>query len=309
MSSGIYGTDIKKKFSEMKRPLVLDGAMGTLLIERGVKPHGALWTTLANYENPELVKQIHKEYIRAGAEIITTNTFNSNPASLKLAGKDENETEKLTELALSIAKKAREEMQSEVIIAGCNAPAEDCYQRERTLSRNELLENHERHIDALWKNGADIIWNETHGHFDEIKIVCEICERENLPYVINFYFEEDLRLLSGEKLSDAVDFVLSEYPNAIIGFNCIAPKELRNFTSGKFVNKLWGFYLNCGSEDRTNGEMFCAISPEAYIGYIKEIIDENTVYVGSCCGSNPEHTEKIKEYLIERYKSKVDSEN
>ncbi len=274
-----------------------------------MKPYRELWTTLANVNSPELVKQIHKEYIAAGAEIITTNTFNSNPVSLELAGYSEKSSRELVSLAVNLAKLAREESGSRTIIAGCNAPAEDCYQAERTVSRTELEYNHKSHIESLWEAGADIIWNETHGHTDEIEIICEFCENNALPYAVNLYFDENLRLLSGEKLYDVVPFVSEHFPNAVIGFNCIAPNDFVKFVNSHFIEKPWGFYLNCGEEDKTNLEMTCAVSPDAYIEYVDKIIDSNTLYVGSCCGSNPLHTKKIKEYLIERFGNRIDSEN
>ena len=295
--------NIIELFEKLKRPLVLDGATGTLLIEKGIKPYRELWTTLANVEFPQLVEEVHSEYILNGAEIITTNTFNSNPVSLKLAGYKDKTTEELVETAVNIAKSAATKNNANVLIAGCNAPAEDCYQRERTVSKSELRDNHVKHIRALWNAGVDIIWNETHGHWDEIEIVCEYCETENLPYAINLYFEDDLKLLSGEPVAEAVEKISVNFPNAIIGFNCIAPSDFYDFVKSYFVEKQWGFYLNCGGEDKHNGEMVCAISPEMYVEYVSKIINQNTIYVGSCCGSNPEHTKAIKEFLIEKFNS------
>ena len=293
--------NIREIHKAKNRPLVLDGALGTLLIERGVKPYREMWTTLANLDYPELVSDIHKEYIEAGAEIITTNTFNSNPVSLELSGYREKTSAELVQIAVALARDARDKTNSGTIIAGCNAPAEDCYQRERKISRKALEENHREHIENLWNAGVDIIWNETHGHFDEIEIVCEICENNALPYAINLYFDGEFKLLSGEPLYDTVKFISKNFPNAIIGFNCIPPSNFAEFVKKHFVAEKWGFYLNCGEENKTHGEMICAISPEAYVEYVDKIINENTMYVGSCCGSNPRHTEKIKEYLLERF--------
>ncbi len=289
---------ILEKFSKLNRPLVLDGAMGTYLIEKGIKPYREMWVTLSNIDFPEIVKSVHKDYIFAGAEIITTNTFNSNPVSLELSHYIEKSSEELVQTAVTLAKQAREETDSDVIIAGCNAPAEDCYQHERTISKQKLEYNHHKHIELLWAAGVDIIWNETHGHWDEIEIVCEFCENNSLPYAINLYFEENMKILSGENLDEIVKRIIENYPNALIGFNCIAPSHFTEFIENNFVQKEWGFYLNCGEEGKHEGEIFCAISPDVYIEYVKKIINRNTAFIGSCCGSNPQHTKQIKEFLI-----------
>ena len=127
----------------INRPLILDGAMGSLLQQAGVPADKKAWMTFANSDYPETVLKIHKDYISAGADIITTNTFRTNPAALS-----EFSPEKQSELlmaAVNLAKEARDDLP--VFIAGSNAPAEDCYQKERTLSRKELKENHHKHID------------------------------------------------------------------------------------------------------------------------------------------------------------------
>jgi len=68
---------------KINRPLLLDGAMGSLLQQKGVKSEGELWTSVANLKIPELVFTIHDSYIKAGADIITTNTFRTNPLAVR----------------------------------------------------------------------------------------------------------------------------------------------------------------------------------------------------------------------------------
>ncbi len=119
---------------KVNRPLLLDGAMGSLLQQKGVKSEGELWTSLANIKNPDLVYNIHKSYIDAGADIITTNTFRTNPVAVNSQGKIK--FEKFVKASVQIAKDAAKD--HNVLIAGSNAPAEDCYQIERKISRKEL---------------------------------------------------------------------------------------------------------------------------------------------------------------------------
>jgi len=76
---------------------------------------------------------------------------------LELAGYSKHTTEQLVKIAINLAKEAREISGEETIIAGCNAPAEDCYQKERTVTAEKIRYNHQKHIETLWENGADII--------------------------------------------------------------------------------------------------------------------------------------------------------
>ena len=279
----------------IKRPLILDGAMGSLLQDKGVPVDNNLWMSLANITHPDAVLEIHKDYIKAGADIITTNTFRTNPAAVKPS--EAGSAEKLVVPAIEIAKQAVKGLP--VLIAGSNAPAEDCYQVERTLSNRELELNHKRHINLLFENGVHIILNETQSHFDEIKMISEYCDRNEIPYVMSVFFTDDLKILSGEKLSEVLEF-LKDSDALAVGFNCVMPS-----TMGKTKRKIklpqnWGLYLNCGDGSFTDSGIKCGVSPSAYIVEIKKYIKSAPAYIGACCGSSPKHIKSIKKLLDER---------
>ena len=273
----------------INRPLVLDGAMGSILQEKKLTSNKKVWSAAANDESKNEVVLLHKEYIKAGADIITTNTFRTNPYSLILSG--------ITDIvgsvskAVGLAKLARGK--SAVLIAGSNPPAEDCYQVERTISQKDLEWNHKVHIDALMESGCDFIMNETQSHFDEIKFISKYCGDNQIPFVMNFFFIDKPKLLSGENLTDAMEFVLKYHPLAI-GFNCITFEALENAVQRLKPDLNWGFYLNCGSGKLTDNKIKCAISPAEYTKKAKAYLKLQPSFIGSCCGSSPEHTKKIK---------------
>ena len=188
--------------TKLSKPLVLDGAMGSYLQQKGLLTDDVLWTTNLNHNNPDLIIQTHLEYIDAGADIITTNTFRTNPASLLKAGMT-NASEYVKE-SVDLAKQTV--IGKKVLIAGSNAPAEDCYQEIRKLSHYELEINHKNHIDLLIDNGVDFVLNETQSHFDELQIICDHCDRNNIPYVVSLYVLDSLRILSGESLDNILSF-------------------------------------------------------------------------------------------------------
>lgn len=283
--------------SSLKRPLILDGAMGSYLQMKGMNFSDSLWSTSANIENPKLVEGIHKEYIDAGAEIITTNTFRSNPAAINMSRSKHNSNDLVRE-SVKIAKTAISD--SGIVLAGCNAPAEDCYQNKRKLGSKELRSNHEKHIEFLYDAGVDVIWNETFSHKDEIEIVSDFCLYNNIPYTLNLFITTDLRILSGEEVINIIEYISDKNP-VCIGINCVSPETYNIFAQRYSMKTKWGFYLNCGGGSFTDISISTGVSPINYKSFVKHYLSDNPFFIGSCCGSTPEHTKKLKELILEVY--------
>jgi len=292
MSSNLLENNPFKIARLNSKPLILDGAMGSYLQQKGFATNDVLWTTNINHTNPDIIVQTHLEYIEAGADIITTNTFRTNPASLSKAGMSI--ASEYVKQAVELAKQAS--FGNNVLIAGSNAPAEDCYQTERTLSKNELEKNHKYHIDLLADSGVNFILNETQSHFDELRIICDHCDRNSIPFVISLYVLDTLKILSGESLESVLSF-LNDHDVLTVGLNCISPELFLKFIGSIELPKQWGFYLNCGSGQPTDKLINCGIQPDEYLETVKKSMLYKPSFIGSCCGSNPSHTQKIREYL------------
>ncbi len=199
--------------------------------------------------------------------------------------------------AISLACEAKENLP--VLIAGSNAPAEDCYQVQRTISKKQLELNHCYHIDSLIENGSHFILNETQGHFDEIKISQSIVKNMKF-HLYEFVFDENLCLLSGEKVTDVINFLIDKNVY-LIGFNCISDKILIKLINQISLPANWGFYLNCFSTNEKQTEV-CSISVAEYLVTVQEVIHFNPSFIGACCGSNPEFIKAIKGFLDGRIK-------
>lgn len=281
--------------NQIKRPLVLDGAIGSLLQQRNVQMHDILWSSYANIAAPNKVNEIHREYISAGADIITTNTFRTNPiaynqASLEISNSD------FVKISVGLAKEAVGENDN-IFVAGSNPPAEDSYQNYRNVTNNEIEVNHKNHIDMLWDNGVDFILNETQSHFDEIKIICEHCNKSKIPFIVSLFVTEEGRILSGELLNEVLKYI-ANFNQIAVGINCVCPIVFNKIVCGMETEMQWGFYLNCGSGNLTDTEIFEGVTPANYIDVIKMKFNREPFFIGSCCGSSPEHTKVVKEYLI-----------
>ncbi len=283
-------------FENLNRPLILDGANGSLIHKLGGKIDPVLWSSISCLTDFEIVLSVHKGYIESGAEIITTNTFRTNPAAVKQSGIKLNNGD-FVKKAVAITKTAIGD--SKILIAGSNSPAEDCYQKNRTISNNDLEFNHKKHIELLWENGVDFILNETQSHFDEIKIICEFCHSQRIPYVISLYFDKDLKLLSGESVFEVIDLIKYFSP-LFISVNCISATVFNELSIKLEEDLIHGFYLNNGSEN-DNGLLDEKYSCDEYLEIIKKYINKNTLMIGACCGSNFSHIRRIRKYFDELY--------
>ena len=286
--------NIIKYQSELNRPLILDGAIGSYLQMIEEHSHPVLWSSYLNVTKPELIIKLHKEYISAGAEIITTNTFRTNPAAFENVGLNITNSE-FVKGSVKLAKIAAGGNES-LFIAGSNPPAEDSYQIERKLSNKQIETNHKFHINMLWDSGCDFTLNETQSHFDEIKIICQHCSANSIPFVISLFITPDLRILSGEHVVDIIDYIRDFSPIAI-GINCVYPNIFEHFCNKISIDYRWGFYLNCGSGNYSDNDIYEGVSPNGYKEIVKDNISGKPFFIGSCCGSNPMHTKSIKDYI------------
>jgi len=277
------------------RPLLLDGAMGSFLQQKGIKFHPQLWMSYANLIHAEEVVNAHRAYINAGADIITTNTFRTNPISVSMSCLKIDNL-KFVQKSVGLAKEAIGD--KSVLIAGSNPPAEDCYKVERTISKKTLESNHAKHIEYLFNAGCNFILNETQSHMDEILFITKFCSKNSIPYVMSLFFTDELKLLSGESLFDVIAKV-EEFNPLAVGLNCILPKTFNKVFRHINREKPWGFYLNCGSGELTDDNITCGISPVSYAQQTRKYLKKNPVFIGSCCGSSPNHTKELKKLLDE----------
>lgn len=286
-------SDIENFKKTVNRPLILDGAVGSLLQQQGINDK-ELWTSRANITQKEKVINVHRMYAEAGADILTTNTFRTNPLAFENSGLDLSYTEFMKQ---SVNLAAEAVSGKNIFIAASNSPAEDCYHLERKLETSELRDNHHKHIEELWNTRkVDFILNETFGHLDEIKIVCEFCSHNEIPFVISLFSIDGKNILSGESIKETVDFVKSFSPLSI-SFNCVFPEVFTDIYSVLNFDFSNAFYLNCGSGKLEDEDIECGISPEEYSKTITRFVNDKTFFVGSCCGSTPEHIKILRKYF------------
>ncbi len=282
--------------------IVLDGAMGSELERRGVSTALPLWSAAALDAAPEMVERIHSEYLAAGAQVITTNTFRTNIRALAKAG-IAHRAQELTQRAVALARRALCSAPASALIAGSIAPVEDCYAPALVPSDAELLAEHTIQANNLATAGVDLLLIETQNTIREAVAALRAAHATGKPVWVSFTLNAENHLLSGEPLSEAVRAVLPWQPQAVL-VNCIpvaqvAPvvKQLRALVPAHIAI---GAYANAGRTDETGQwTMAGGVSPDDYAEAAREWRALGATIIGGCCGTTPEHIAALARQLSE----------
>lgn len=279
--------------------LLLDGAMGTELGRRGANIELPLWSARALDEAPALVEQIHAEYVRAGAQVITANTFRTNVRALAKAGMAHRARE-LTFRAVALARAAvaRAGGAGKVRVAGSIAPVEDCYSPALVPDQAELEREHAALARDLADAGVDLLLIETQNTIREACAAARAAQATGKPFWVSFTLDAQNNLLSGESLADAVRAVLPYRPAAVL-VNCVptaqvesAVRLLRAVTPPEIPI---GAYANAGRIDPDTGEwtMEGGDTPEGYAEAARRWRAAGATVIGGCCGTQPAHIQAL----------------
>jgi S-methylmethionine-dependent homocysteine/selenocysteine methylase len=275
------------------KTLLFDGATGTELNCRGVDTGLPLWSAnaLTTDAGLKVLRQIHLDYLNAGADIITTNTFRTNRRVL--AGKGHSAGE-LTKRAVATALEAVAEFGNPAQVAGSLASLEDCYRPDLVPTADECHAEHSERIQHLVEAGVDLLLIETMNSIQEAVIAAKIATGTGRPTWVSFVCDSEGLILSGESLAVAADRLLPLGVRAL-GVNCgpvhtLAKPlaELRAKCGPDFPLIAYG---NIGHADEEQGWINTdSVNPESYLQYAQTWPAQ---IVGGCCGSTPEHIRKL----------------
>ncbi|MCA8996019.1 MAG: homocysteine S-methyltransferase family protein [Planctomycetaceae bacterium] len=275
---------------------LLDGATGTELSRRGFDTSGPSWTVAAIRECPDLLEQIHRDYVEAGAELITANTFRTQARSLVSLGW-EHEAKELTSEAVEIARRAATDWS---FVAGSVSPLADCYSPKLTPAESDLEREHREHARNLASAGVDLILVETQITHREAVIAARAAAETGVPFAVSFVTYSNGNLLSGESLGPALREIAELCPAAFL-LNCIPAHEalatLRQHLH-RNPDVRWGAYANTGRRTATGSwESTHAENPAVYAGFAKDWRESGLTWIGGCCGTTPEHISSLSKVL------------
>lgn len=272
--------------------IVFDGGTGTYLYEKGVFINRCF--DELNLTNPELVSEVHRDYINAGADVIETNTYGANIFKLTPHGLND----KVYEINLRGAQIARKAAGDTVLVAGSVGPLGVQLEPLGKLGFDEAKDTFKEQIKGLIDGKVDLIILETFATVNEliqaIRAVKEL--DENIPIIAQVTINDDSTLLSGAPLSRFVE-KLADYKVDAIGINCsVGPKSmLEALETLKSITTIpISIQPNAGVPQNIGGRNIYMASPEYMAEYAKRFILKGAEIVGGCCGTNPTHIKAIR---------------
>lgn len=277
-------------------PLLLSGGLGTELQRRGVATPLPLWSTAALRDDPAAVAGLHADYVRAGADLVTANTFRTARATVAPHGLD---ARTLTRQAVALARQGIEEAAParEVFVAGSVAPVADCYRPDLVPDETTRRVEHGLHVGALVAARVDLVLIETMNTIREALAALGAARAGLMPAMVSFVVDDEARLLSGEPLADAIAAVLPHEPVAVL-VNCCAPASatLAMDVLARSCPLPFGAYANGrGRPDEANGWTFDGGHDDAtYLEHARGWLDAGARVLGGCCGTGPDTIRRLR---------------
>jgi methionine synthase I (cobalamin-dependent)/5,10-methylenetetrahydrofolate reductase len=276
------------------RVLVCDGAMGTMLYARGVFVNRSF--DALNLTSPDLVSEVHREYLRAGADVIETNTFGANRIKLGSFGL----ADKLHDINLAGARIARQVARDGAYVAGAIGPLSVRIEPWGRMGVDEAEACFREQAVALVEGGVDLMVLETFRDVNEIgAAIAAIRKTCDLPIVAQMTTEEDGNSLDGTPPEEFVP-ALERAGASVIGVNCsVGPAPMLETIEriARVSRKPLAAQPNAGRPREIEGRNIYLSSPEYLASYARRFVQHGVRLVGGCCGTTPEHIRQIRQVV------------
>jgi S-methylmethionine-dependent homocysteine/selenocysteine methylase len=287
-------------------PLLLDGATGTELARRGIDTGLPLWSAhaLAEARGRAVLEAIHADYARAGAALLTTNTFRTTPRALARAGREKDWT-LLNRRAVEIARAAGRGTPGAAgpLVAGSIAPLEDCYRPDLVPPQAVCRREHLLQADLLARLGVDLLLIETMNTTREACAAVAAARAVGIDALVSLCPGAPDTLLSGERLGDAIARLLDAGGGRVAGLllNCAGPDLLARALpalSMAAAGLPFGVYAHLGEPDPVTGwRLPVEHDTESYAAWSIGCAHLGARLLGGCCGTTPAHIEAIARRL------------
>lgn len=280
------------------KPILLDGAMGTMLFAAGLQPGESPeeWNVL----HPEKVREIHRAYVEAGSQVILTNTFGGSAIRLENHGL----AERVHELNEAAAKNARAEADAAdhiVVVGGSIGPTGQLLEPLGTLTKAAARQSFAAQASGLAAGGVEMFWIETMSDLEEVKsAIAGVRSVSDLPIAATMSFDSHGHTMMGVKPEQASQILHLEEIQ-FLGANCgtgsdelveaIKAYKATNPELPLIAKANAGIPVVVGTEVVYNG------SPEVMAEYAVTVWNEGARLIGGCCGSTPDHIKAMSEAL------------
>ena len=290
---------------------ILDGGMGQELLKRGVAGTEALWAANALINNPQVVQEIHEDYIQAGADVITTNTYSTTQARFERFNLMDRFVE-LNELACQLAQQARTKLaRPDVRIAGSLPPYYGSYRPDRARSFEELLPLYEKQAKILAPH-IDLFLCETMSTAAEALAAATAAANTGKPVWVAWTLEDEGadHLRSGETIEQAADALSHLNIDAFLA-NCCAPESITAAMpklstigaqpAGGYANGFVAIPSDWVIDQSVDGlGSRTDLDPAAYADHAAKWITAGATIIGGCCEVGPEHIVRLREMVDAR---------
>jgi methionine synthase I (cobalamin-dependent)/5,10-methylenetetrahydrofolate reductase len=278
-------------------PIICDGAMGTMLYSLGVPSNHCF--DESNLSQPHLVRQVHEAYIRAGAEIIETNTYGAN--RFKLATYDlSDKVKKINTRGAKLARESREISGQPVFVAGAVGPLGKPLKPVGLIDALEARSIFREQIEALLEGGVDLLILETMRDLEEMRQALiaarEVCD---LPIVAQMTFEEDGRTQVGNT-PEEVAVGLEQMGADVIGSNCsTGPQRMARVIAEMAAHTRLPLSAqpNAGWPEMVGGRIVYVSTPDYMANFAQRMAAGGARILGGCCGTTPSHIKALAEAL------------
>ncbi|MFQ6604453.1 MAG: homocysteine S-methyltransferase family protein [Fidelibacterota bacterium] len=277
-----------------KQVIVADGAWGTMLQSDGLVAGSC--PEMVALDQPEMLLDIARRYVAAGAEMIETNTFGASPLKLANYGR-EADTEKINQAAASLLKKNLPET---VLVSGSCGPTGKLLQPYGTLDPDDAFQGFLRQVTGLAAGGVDLICVETMMDLTEAVLAVQAGRQCDMTVIATMTFTSGpngYHTMMGQSVEECIS-VLTKEGVAAVGTNCgFGIKDMV-----KLVDEISAvstipvmIQANAGTPKMRQGEIHFPESPEEYGAYIPTLLERKVRIIGGCCGTTPEYIARIRQ--------------
>lgn len=287
-----------KNWLSAGKPILLDGAMGTMLMEAGLEPGDAPeeW----NISHPERIQEIHRAYIQAGSQIFLTNSFGGTSFRLGMHGLDE-QVFALNAAAGNIARQVADEADRELLVAGSIGPSGQLFAPMGKLTFDTAVEAFREQAAGLAEGGVDLFWIETMSDLDEVRAaVAGIREVSDLPITATMSFDTHGHTMMGVSPAQAAS-ELQKLDLAALGANCGTGSdeliEVIKIMKAQAPESNLIAKANAGIPQVKDNAVVYNGSPDLMADYAKTVYQVGAQLIGGCCGNTPAHIQAMGDAL------------
>ena len=290
-----------------KETRILDGGMGQELLARGMKPNGTLWSANAilNSDYHKLLEDTHKDFVKAGSEVIVTNTFTTRRKRLR-DNNVEDKFEYLNKKAGEIAANVKKEFPN-IKIAGGLPPQHLTYEEDKR-SEKEIIKDFNEQAKLL-DEYVDFYYFDVWSSIKEFKCGIEAIKEFNKPYLVGIHISEGTNLPSGEKISEIKNILDDNLLGVML--SCVSPENYElNLEELKKLDVPFGFKLNGFKTTKpkngyTANYLKTKGNPNEFLGHrldltpekiheiAKKFKEHGATIIGGCCETRPSHIEAM----------------